>query len=48
MRKSQGVSFTAWLADVVKVGRFKINDLSKMYDEDVDSSDVKKVGELDR
>lgn len=45
MKKSQGVSFTAWLADVVKVGRFKINDLSKMYDEDIDSSEVKKVGD---
>jgi hypothetical protein len=45
MRKSQGVSFTAWLADVVKVGRFKINDLSKMYDKDMDSSEVNKVGD---
>tara|TARA_R100000005_G_C4896301_1_gene140608 strand:+ start:164 stop:301 length:138 start_codon:yes stop_codon:yes gene_type:complete len=45
MRKSQGVSFTVWLADVVKTGRFKIKDLSKLYDEDVDSSEVKTVGD---
>lgn len=45
MKKSQGVSFTVWLADVVKVDKFKIKDLSKFYDEDIDSSEVKMVGD---
>ena len=49
MKKSQGVSFTVWLSDIVKAGRFKITDFSKMYDKDMDSSEViKKVGEQDR
>lgn len=44
MKKSQGVSFTVWLSSLPRLDGFKISELSKYYDDDIDSLEIKKVG----
>ena len=48
MKKSEGISFTAWLSEVVKTGKYKFTILSKMYEDDIRADEVKnKVGGKD-
>jgi len=48
MKKSDGISFTAWLSEVVKTGTYRFTALSKMYENDIRAEEVKnKMGDGD-